>query len=70
MTPTEKAKQLVDKMTGFTIEDCIINARTCVQEIIDNCPFKDYGFKYNSISSRLDIISEYWEEVKEEINKL
>lgn len=39
----------------------------CVEQIIDNCPFRDYGFRFDSISSRLDAVSDFWEQVKIEL---
>lgn len=60
LTAKEKARELVDKMTGFTIEDCIINARTCVDFILTEVDWYALpGMK-----------NEYFEEVKEELNKL
>jgi hypothetical protein len=45
-------------------------ALICIDQIIDNCPIKDYGFRFDSISSRLDESFKYWEQVKEEMKKL
>lgn len=41
-----------------------------VGEIIENSPFKDYGFKFDSIGSRLDASEYFWNEIKSEIEKL
>ena len=57
----KKAKELIEKFG--TKEHAIL----CVDEIIENCPFKDYGFKYDSISSRLKAVEKFWQTVKQEI---
>jgi hypothetical protein len=77
-TAQEKAHELINEFYSL---DCVISdfdggggftdakemALICVNQIIENCPFKDYGFKFDSISSRLDAIENYWKQVKEEI---
>lgn len=62
MTPKEKAKELVDKFDGVGLQqrnEAIACALICVDEILS----------INSIDKDLEL-SDYWEEVKEEINKL
>jgi len=79
MTPKEKAKQLFDNM--YQVKDlmgnypmCFDTAKQCaliaVDEIIDNAPFRDYGFKYDSVSSRIDAVEKYWLEVKSELETM
>ena len=66
MTPKEKAKQLVDKFTLVGLQqrnEGIQCALICVEEILDVIKLIPYGMQY--LSAR-----DYWEEVKEEINKL
>lgn len=81
MTPKEKAKELYGKFSILVERENFFHddvehenskkaAIICVDEIIKNCPFKDYGFKFNSVSSRLEAVSEYWEEVKQELLNL
>ena len=70
--PTEKAKELVNKMTGFTFEDCKYNALVAVEEIIKVC---HYNSKENLSNWELVGLDDfefscYWQEVKQEINKL
>ena len=77
-TPKEKAHELINEFYSL---DCIKSeydggggftdakemALICVNQIIENCPFRDYGFKFDSISSRLEAIEDYWKHVREEI---
>ena len=70
--PKEKAEELVEKFYNEVryyqrAKQCALIA---VDEIIENCPFKDYGFSFDSISSRLDAIENYWQEVKQELEKI
>jgi len=62
MTPKEKAKELVDKFDGVGLQmrnEGIQCALICVDEILDiNSVDKDYN------------LSDYWNEVKKEIEKL
>lgn len=75
MTPKEKAIELYNK---FRNDAPVLEANykskrralMCIDEIIDNCPFRDYGFKFDSISSRLDSVEKFWDEVKHEMQKL
>ena len=75
-TPKEKANAIVKKfwMKNKNGKDsynvAINNAKICVEEIIENQPFRDYGFKYDSIDSRINAITEYWQDVLNELNKL
>ena len=60
MSPKDKARELVDKMYGFDYLECKLNALTCCNEMQDfitkyNNPFEDF---------------KYWDEVKNEIEKL
>ena len=65
MTPKEKAQELVDKMYHYQwrekqrAKECALIA---VQELIDQC------HSYREIDLGMSL--EYWEEVKQEINKL
>lgn len=54
MEAIDKAKQLVDKMSGDTYEDSINNALVAVDEILDLDYFSEEG-------------REYWYEVKVEV---
>ena len=66
MKPQEKAKELVDKFTLVGLQqrnEGIQCALICVEEILDVIKLIPYGMQY--LSAR-----DYWEEVKEEINKL
>lgn len=75
MTPKEKAIELYNK---FRNDAPVLEANykskrralMCIDEIIDNFPFRDYGFKFDSISSRLDSVEKFWDEVKHEMQKL
>ncbi len=74
MTPKEKAKELIKKFSFNTRcfsetkgwEDSFFDAKQCaliaVDEILSLNVFEDYSDWTNTI--------EYWEEVREEINKL
>lgn len=70
MTPKEKARQLVDKMSGFTLEDCKFSALVCVDELIESTFSKQKSWNKWKIFPVDNVTTEYWEEVKEEINKL
>jgi hypothetical protein len=70
MTPKEKAEQLVDKFRNDLFqkrhvsiykEDAILIALIAVDEII-----KEWSFIYNETENDCD----YWNEVKQEIEKL
>ena len=66
MTPQEKAKELVDKFTVVGLQqrnEGIPCALIAVEEILDVIKVIPYGMQY--LSAR-----DYFEEVKEEINKL
>jgi len=75
-TPKEKADSIIKKfwMKNKNGQDsygiAVENAKIAVEEIIENQPFRDYGFKYDSIDSRINAITEYWQEVLIELNKL
>jgi hypothetical protein len=75
MTAKEKAKELVEKMLGdnnhylnqnIEIDKLIAKqcALTCVDEILKNIPKE--VMSYNPFMMNTD----YWQEVKQEINKL
>ena len=77
MTPTEKAKELVDKYSTYVvmwaggIETSKQNVKQCaliaVDEIISNMPKGFYsGIRPDYKGTDL----EYWTEVKQELNKL
>jgi hypothetical protein len=64
--PKEKAKELVDKFTVVGLQqrnEGIQCALICLDEILDVIKVIPYGMQY--LSAR-----DYFEEVKEEINKL
>jgi hypothetical protein len=71
MTPKEKAKELIDKFKGYaddSTSSCIDNARyialLCVDEIIS---------EYNVLQIETNFcykMYQYWNEVKQEIEKL
>ena len=75
MSPKEQAIKLYNK---FRNENSVMTsnirakkqALICINEIIDNSPFRDYGFKFDSISSRLEAVGKYWFEVKSELEAL
>ena len=65
MTPKEKAKQLVDKMS---FEVCKTDAKQCaliaVDEIINSNPHS------NPLNTEVYSTMDWWQEVKQEIEKL
>jgi hypothetical protein len=66
ISPKQKAKQLVDKFTVVGLQqrnEGIQCALICVDEILDVIKVIPYGMQY--LSAR-----DYFEEVKEEIEKL
>lgn len=69
-----KARELVIKYQFQNPPLMFDLAKSCalitVDEILYNMPFRDYGFHYDSISSRLNAVEEYWIKVKEEIENL
>ena len=62
LTPTEKAKELVDKMFWVTDYQAIQSSLTAVEDIINE--LKECGEVW--MKSRI----KYWEEVEEELQKL
>jgi len=60
MTPKEKAKELVDKMYGVTDYQAKKSALVAVDEILKN----------NKILFEDVLNDQYWEEIKQEIEKL
>lgn len=63
----EKAKQLVDKMDGFTLEDCVRNALTCVDEIIASSPSLPILGDGGYFGEDIELSTKWWKEVREEI---
>ena len=67
MTPKEKAKELVDKMHSKMYSDGIYDAKQCalicVDEIIEE--IKEWNMSVIDYQNRI----EYWQEVKQEIEK-
>jgi hypothetical protein len=62
VSPKEKAKELVDKFDGVGLQmrnEAIASALICVDEILN----------INSVDKDIEL-SDYWNEVKEEIKKL
>jgi hypothetical protein len=82
MTPKEQAKQLVEKLYPFTWRICedyeddyqqaLECAKISVDEIIKVCPYISKNNCTSLEQVRADVIefSEYWQEVKQEIEKL
>ena len=81
MKAKDKAVELVDKhidimpclldQTAYTIKNYAKQlALMEVDEIMANQPFRDYGFKFDSVSSRLDAVEQFFKQVKTEIEKL
>jgi hypothetical protein len=70
MTPKEKAKELVEAM-AFSCRECDYEskAKQCaliaVEEIL-----KEYREDYESINKDIYTIYSWWQEVKNEINKI
>jgi len=68
MEAKEKAKQLLNKMHKNLYSDGIYDAKQCalicVDELINSTQPKSSMFRYN------EYCFEYWEEVKQEIEKL
>ena len=77
MTPKEKAKELVDKFDEFTIhhswrfknDDAIECALIAVDEIINSTHSYQYMLAAD-LFTRKTFKREYWQEVKQEIEKL
>jgi len=78
MTPKEKAKELVDKYTkvyydlGYDYNDdrdkqCALIA---VDEILENVNYFFTELEKDGLPNKFDDEIEYWQEVKQEINKL
>jgi len=63
MTPKEKAKELFDKMKGFRVKHT--HSKKCAKIAVDEILLHE---KENH--SILDKITDYWQEVKTEIEKL
>jgi len=72
MEAKEKAKELVDKYKsivcydGYQAKQC---ALICVDEIIEATKIKTYNWIPNTLEIGFKY-SKYWQEVKQEINKL
>ncbi len=74
MTPKDKAEQLIGKMclndfTDENIEQCKQFALIAVDEVINSAPFFCYDDEDNFYRSVTDA-KQYWEQVKQEIEKL
>jgi hypothetical protein len=72
MKPKEKAKELVDKLWIFSIpnsngswQNAKKSALITVNEIINSNPYTKANVLFDAVSNKL-----YWQEVKEEIEKL
>ena len=67
MTAKEKAEELFDKMAN---EICQTDAKVCALIAVDRIikELKDFAFNYDIEETVANIY--YWEEVKQEINKL
>ena len=69
MTPKEKAIELVNKFDGVGLQqrnEAIACALICVDEIVKEIQCNSFDFQANVPMS----VYTYWENVKEEINKL
>jgi hypothetical protein len=71
MTPKEKAKELIDKMTTeigkFNAKQCALVA---VNELINSIPCIPSPILNENITDSIMQAREYWKEVKNEIDKL
>jgi len=67
MKEKEKAEQLTAKMFGFTIDECKSNALLCCDEIIKSL---DEVSLWESGITKIDYGQNYWNDVKQEIEKL
>lgn len=47
MTPKQKGNELIDRMSGFTFEDCKANALVCVNEIVNYIERMNKDFNLN-----------------------
>ena len=79
---TQSPKEYAGQIFDIYLESMPINAAMSIDEevvcaklfatiavkaIIDSCPFKDVGTKFDSISTRLEFIENYYQEVLKEI---
>jgi hypothetical protein len=74
ITPKKKASFLVDKMSGFTYDDCKINAIFLVDEILlESSNYLNAGNWMLSSDRQTQSYEDrvnYWNEVKHEIQNL
>lgn len=78
MTPKEKAKDLVDKFdkavnthTNTPLKQCALIAVDLILNTRPGSPYpQDVGLVVNGIYNIINYPKKYWEEVKQEINKL
>jgi hypothetical protein len=74
MTPKEKAQELVNKFREITIDDidyyqCKPCALIAVDEILNSNPYK-ISLEGKFLTEHITYDINYWEEVKQEIEKL
>lgn len=77
MTPKEKAIELVNKFIEFTrvFDDCsgwvddIISAKQCALIAVDEI-LNEYREDYEEVNKDIYTIYSWWQEVKQEIEKL
>ena len=80
MTPKEKAKELVEKFIPYTRvfhevlgwEDYIDSAKQCALIAVDEIINSNYKNTLNDLGYRYTVneLNDYWQEVKQEIEKL
>ena len=63
MSPKEKAEKLISKMKQSLYSDGMFDAKRCALVAVDEI------LTINSVDKDVDL-SDYWEEVKQEIEKL
>jgi hypothetical protein len=70
MTPQEKARELVDKMYGVTDYQAKQSALIAVDEIISSSPSLPILGDGGTYGEDIELSNKYWQEVKQEIEKL
>jgi hypothetical protein len=72
MTPQEKARELVDKMHGFTLDDSKSNAMTACDSIIEGVEraFDEYEKATGVYVKNRMFYWDFYSDVKGEIRKL
>lgn len=73
MTPKEKAKQLIDKIWIYSIPNSNgswNNAKQCALICVDEIINNNNKIPGNAIGLHTDINSNFWEQVKQEIQNI